>query len=347
MAKSTQKQATLTLLRQASKPLSLSELATQLNYDVSERTLRRWLADWQTDHKVQKTGAGPTTSYQIIQQSKEQVRAVLASDSFAFLEGLDTDLRAALLNQIRDLWTHSSTALEGNTLTLGDTHFILEEGLTVSGKPIKDHQEVRGHARAIEILYQCIGKPIKEERVFALHRAVQTEYIDDIYKPIGAWKLEANGTHVVGLDNKPRFIEYALPLFVPTLMAEVLDTINATTTQSVTLNNAAEMYAKIHMGIVHIHPFYDGNGRMARLLANIPLLKCGLPPLVIPQEQRRAYIETLSTYQISIGPLTNASGAWPDLKQLKQFSEFCAACYGDTKELVEQTFEIQSKRART
>lgn len=347
MAKNTQKQATLTLLRQASKPLSLSELATKLNHSVSERTLRRWLADWQADKKVQKTGAGPTTSYQITPASKEPATAALASDSFAFLEGLDTDLRAALLNQIRDLWTHSSTALEGNTLTLGDTHFILEEGLTVSGKPIKDHQEVRGHARAIEILYQCIGKPIEEERVFALHRAVQTEQFDDIYKPIGAWKVEANGTHRVGPDNKPHFIEYALPLFVPTLMTQVLDSINATSPESVTLNNAAEIYAKIHMGIAHIHPFFDGNGRIARLLANIPLLKSGLPPLVIPQEQRRAYIETLSTYQISIGQLTDASGVWPDPKQLKAFSEFCANCYSETKELVEQAFKIQTNRTPT
>ena len=60
--------------------------------------------------------------------------------------------RIALLAQLRDLWTHYSTAVEGNTLTLGDTHFVLEQGLTISKKPIKDHQEVIGHARAIDIL---------------------------------------------------------------------------------------------------------------------------------------------------------------------------------------------------
>ena len=49
---------------------------------------------------------------------------------------LDRDLQQSLLNQIRDLWTHTSTALEGNTLTLGETKFVIEEGLTVSGKPL-------------------------------------------------------------------------------------------------------------------------------------------------------------------------------------------------------------------
>jgi len=181
--------------------------------------------------------------------------------------------------------------------------------------------------------------------IFALHRAVQTEHLDDIYKPIGAWKVEANGTHVVGSDNRQSFIEYALPLFVPKLMAEVLDIINATRVDEVSLDNAAAIYAKIHMGIAHIHPFYDGNGRVARLLANIPLLKSGLPPLAIPQEHRRTYIETLSKYQMSIGELTSTSGVWPYPEQLREFEVFCGTCYEGTRELVGEIFEIQVGRA--
>lgn len=345
MAKTTQKNAVLILLQQAQGPLSLRDISKKINRDVSERTLRRWLADWVAIKTVQKIGVGPATVYQYIVQHDATHTHASISDSFAFLSGLDTDLRITLLNQIRDLWTHSSTALEGNTLTLGDTHFILEEGLTISGKPIKDHMEVRGHARAIELLYQSIGQPIEERTLFALHRAVQTEHIDDIYKPIGAWKIEPNGTHIVGPDNKQRFIEYAQPLFVPILMAEVLDLINKTNRSDVTLANAAQLYAKIHMGIAHIHPFWDGNGRIARLLANIPLLKAGLPPLVIPQEQRRAYIQTLSQYQVHIGQLNNTSGVWPEPEQLKAFNTFCDSCYRSTKELVNQATDIQSNRA--
>jgi len=57
---------------------------------------------------------------------------------FQALRGLDRDIGQSLSSQIRDLWTHTSTALEGNTLTLGETRFVIEEGLTVSGKPLKD-----------------------------------------------------------------------------------------------------------------------------------------------------------------------------------------------------------------
>jgi Fic family protein len=70
-----------------------------------------------------------------------------------FFNNLDSDLRTALQAQLRDLWTHTSTAIEGNTLTLGETKFVIEEGLTVSGKPLKDHSEVVGHARALDLIY--------------------------------------------------------------------------------------------------------------------------------------------------------------------------------------------------
>ena len=325
-------------------PLSLSDISIKINREVSGRTLRRWLAAWETGNKVKKTGAGPSTAYIYVAQPEDIEALVPARDSLGFLQGLDTDLRASLIKQIRDLWTHTSTALEGNTLSLGDTHFILEQGLTISGKPIKDHQEVRGHARAIELLYQSIGLAINKERLFALHRAVQTEYIDDIYKPIGAWKIESNGTHAVGLDNQQYFIEYALPLFVPNLMNEVLAYINAISSTEISLQNAPEIYAKIHMGIVHIHPFFDANGRVARLLANIPLLKNGLPPLVISQEKRQSYIQALCEYQISIGQLNSTSGAWPEPEKLVDFNNFCASSYASTRALVERAFAIQSKR---
>lgn len=62
--------------------------------------------------------------------------------SMDFLQNLDKDLQKALITQLRNLWTHTSTAIEGNTLTLGETAFVLEEGLTISGKPLKDHEEV-------------------------------------------------------------------------------------------------------------------------------------------------------------------------------------------------------------
>ncbi len=70
-------------------------------------------------------------------------------------------LSDCLKNSIRDIWTHTSTAIEGNTLSLGETSFVLNEGLTISGKKIKEHNEIIGHSKAITILYDLISNKKK------------------------------------------------------------------------------------------------------------------------------------------------------------------------------------------
>ena len=267
--------------------------------------------------------------------------------SLRFLAGLDADLRQSLLNQIRDAWTHNSTALEGNSLSLGDTKFVIEEGLPVAGKPIKDHEEVIGHAAAITQIYDLLGRAVTADDLFALHRSVQAERGVDIHKPVGGWKVEPNGTYAVDENGAQVFVEYAAPKDVPALTAEVLDCVNATRLRpdDAGAAEAAPAYARIHAGFVSIHPFRDGNGRLARLIANVPLLNAGLPPLVIPKEERRAYIDTLARYQRRIGRITPETGVCPDLSELAPFSDFCRRCYATTRQLVDRAFEQQRRRA--
>ena len=266
--------------------------------------------------------------------------------SLRFLAGLDADLRQSLLNQIRDAWTHNSTALEGNSLSLGDTKFVIEEGLTVAGKPIKDHEEVIGHAAAITQIYDMLGRDVTADDLFALHRSVQGERVVDILKPVGGWKVEPNGTYAVDENGAQVFVEYAAPIDVPALTAEVLDCVNATRLRSDDAGaaGAAPAYARIHAGFVSIHPFWDGNGRLARLVANIPLLDAGLPPLVIPKEDRRQYIDILARYQRRIGRITPESSVWPAPAELAPFSDFCRRCYATTRQLVDRAFEQQRRR---
>ena len=107
-----------------------------------------------------------------------------------------------------------------------------------TGKPLKDHREVIGHARAIEILYATINRPITEDTVFALHKAVQTDVVTDIYKPNGAWKIEPNGSYIVARDNQQAYINYADPQNTPQLIREVIMSINATSQPPTTLDTA-------------------------------------------------------------------------------------------------------------
>ncbi|NEV60977.1 Fic family protein [Thiorhodococcus minor] len=262
------------------------------------------------------------------------------------LDGLDRDLRQSLLSQIRDLWTHSSTALEGNSLTLGETKFVIEEGLTVSGKPLKDHQEVMGHARAIELVYQGLGGTFTQSHLFELHRAVQSEVVADIYKPYGAWKVEPNGTYAVTEENRQTFIEYASPEDVPALMTEWLAELKRLAAEHLSEKDAVDAYTRLHLGFVHVHPFWDGNGRMARLLSNIPVLRSGHLPVVIEVRARKEYIDILAQYELASGQLTAETGVWPVEAQEAPFRAFCQRSYQATRHLVEQASEQQARRNR-
>jgi Fic family protein len=263
---------------------------------------------------------------------------------FHAFQGLDPDLRTALLAQIRDLWTHGSTAIEGNTLTLGETKFVIEEGLTISGKPLKDHQEVMGHARAIELIYAWLDEDLTTERLFELHRAVQTQVTLDIFKPFGAWKREPNGAYAVTADGRQTFIEYAAPEHVPALMADWLDELKRLASGTLSESEAIDAYAHLHLGFVHIHPFWDGNGRLARLLSNVPVLRAGHLPVVIEVRDRKRYIDTLAEYQLTVGPLTPTTGVWPRADLEADFRAFCHAAYAVTRALVEQAQAYQAKR---
>jgi hypothetical protein len=109
------------------------------------------------------------------------------------LRGLDGDIRGAMLCQIRDLWTHGSTALEGNTLTPGETKLVIEEGLTVSRKPLNDHQEVVGHARAIDLIYGSPDGEGTEVRRFDLSAIVGRTSIPSAREPSNLPHLDRRG----------------------------------------------------------------------------------------------------------------------------------------------------------
>ena len=138
-----------------------------------------------------------------------------------FLDGLDRDIKENLIRGLREEWTHHSTGLEGNSLTLGETAFVLAEGLTIDGKPIKDHNEVIGHGKAVDWALEFVQKSpcqLTDQDLFDLHKLIQTEKITDTLKPYGAWKVEPNGTMVRDEDDKMQYIEFTSPADTPHLM---------------------------------------------------------------------------------------------------------------------------------
>lgn len=264
-----------------------------------------------------------------------RTRRVKRGVGHLFYEGLSPGVRNALLMQVAALWTHDSTAIEGNSLTLGETVKVLELGLTIGGKPLRDHLEVYGHARAIDLIYGMLRKSaVTEEDLFALHRAVLEPAPLDVFNPVGHWKRTVNGTTGV-IDGRSVYMEYADPLDVPRLMARWLEDFNRTLDAARRPSSALAAYVRAHMGFVRIHPFFDGNGRLARLLANIPVLRNGHPPLLVPAQRRNEYLDLLWQYQNAVGRIRSDAPLVPGHSAIEGFKTLLAEAWRHTLSLVE------------
>jgi Fic family protein len=259
-----------------------------------------------------------------------------AQKPILFYEGLPRDILSSLLKQISALWTYDSTAIEGNTLTLGETIKVLELGLTISGKPLKDHEEVYGHAKAIDLVYKLMKKEkVDSEDLFNLHRCVMQKSAIDSMRPIGNWKRDFNGTTGVR-DGKPIYMEYASPTDTPKLMSRWIKEFNRKLKTANSRVKAINVYSWVHLSFVRIHPFFDGNGRIARLIANLPLLRCGQPPLLISMSRRAEYIDLLWAYQNAAGQIKVADRLLPPHKTISDFKKMIKEEWCETIEMVEK-----------
>ncbi len=211
-----------------------------------------------------------------------------------------------LKERLKIEWTYRSNAIEGNTISLGDTAFIIEHGLTVKGKSIVEHTEVLGHARAIDLIYEMLSKDIiTQEDIFLLHKAVQSNIVIDIECPIGAYKVVQNARYV-NIDGKLVHKYYPHQNDTAYLMnlwfKEFCDI-----SKKLSFDDAIHSYTAMHLSFTAIHPFFDGNGRLARLISNLPLLKNGFLPLIINNENRQEYIALLANYNLKAKELNSRS----------------------------------------
>jgi|GEM_PF-245946 len=274
-----------------------------------------------------------------------------------FLNGLDSDLRVGLARSLVSEWTHSSTALEGNTITAGDTLFVLTEGLTVSGKSLREHQELHGHTQALGLMaaWSRARQPVRIEHLHQLHRAVQTGAVIDVLAPLGHWKIEPNGTTAITTSGSTRWYDYSNPSHVPALIDGWLKSLaracrnplfkgSGRAGESKTREAALNAYTDAHLGFAGIHPYADGNGRMARLLANIPILRAGLPPLLVSAAQRRNYLALLGDYSLGRGQVQPGENLVRAGAEREALRSFFSEQWQRTMQLVAEFHQRQTSR---
>ncbi len=184
--------------------------------------------------------------------------------------------------------TYTSNAIEGNTLTAVETTMVIEQGITVAGKPLKDHLEAIDHFEAIRYVRDLARRKtvFTELDVRNVQRLVMLRSNPDIagrYADQGRYVLTDSGRH-----------SFPSPAEVPALMNDFAVWLSASD------NTPATAFTG-HRRLVEIHPFNDGNGRTARLLMNLVLIRGGYPPVAVRPLDRPTYIATLQQAQAGQG----------------------------------------------
>lgn len=179
-------------------------------------------------------------------------------------------------------WTYNSNSIEGNTLSLRETQMVIQEGITIKGKSLREHFEVKNHEVAIDYLYSIIHEnyQLRSRDILNLHgyvlRSIEEEF---------AGRLRNGGVRISGANFIPPNAQK-----VPQLIDELIDFV----VHNPLGLNTIELATVFHHKMVWIHPFFDGNGRTVRLAMNLVLMQQGFPPAIILKNDRKKYYEALN-----------------------------------------------------
>jgi fido (protein-threonine AMPylation protein) len=222
----------------------------------------------------------------------------------AIARRLHEDLRIRL--------TYHSNAIEGNTLSLRETQVVIEEGLTIGGHSLREHLEATNHAAAFDELRRLVEQDarISQETILRLHALV----LHDLHETAGRWREQS--VYIRGSNLRPPPAEQ-----VPGLMAQWVRWLEGEGYSYHPVVRAAIA----HHGFVAVHPFIDGNGRCARLLLNLQLLRDGYAPAFLLREWKLRYLQALQAADAgAYSPLVNLVGQAVEVG-LDFYLDACAA----------------------
>ena len=180
--------------------------------------------------------------------------------------------------------TYNSNGIEGNSLTLKETFLVINEGITVKGKPLKDHLETKNHYEAVEYLFGLVEnnnrQTISQQLIRNLHQIITKETEEE-----WAGKYRNSNVIIGGAEHKP-----PEAIDIPYKMSKLIEWWRKNQNKI----SVIELSALIHHKLVHIHPFFDGNGRTARLIMNLILIQSGYPLVIVLKNDRKKYYRVLT-----------------------------------------------------
>ncbi len=229
---------------------------------------------------------------------------------------LPSDSLKKLHEEMRLLHTYHSNAIEGNTLTLSETKLVLEEGITIGGKSLREHIETTNNAKAFDYIETVIGKKkktIDHITIQKIHEIVTAGILEE------AGRYRTKNVRITGAKKTPPDWSKVVHL-----MDELIENLEKSEKHPI------ETSAFLHHRFVEIHPFIDGNGRVARLLTNLYLIGLGYSPLVIKTEDRKKYYRYLKAADAgNPGPFANFIA-----KAIDESFTMLLSIFGEEEELI-------------
>lgn len=230
-------------------------------------------------------------------------------------------------------FNYNSNHIEGNTLTYGQTEMLLMFGKVVDEANMKDLEEMKAHNVCLKMMQTEAGekdKPLTETFIRQLHNTLLREDYT-VYRQQPDGSTTSYVVHAGVYKTRPNSVitvtgerfEYASPEETPALMNDLAGWYNDEARRGVM--SPIELASVFHYRYIRIHPFEDGNGRIARLLVNYILTRHGYPMIVVRSKDKENYLTALNRCDVAIGP-TPSDGAHAGLEQLAPFVGYMSKC---------------------
>lgn len=262
------------------------------------------------------------------------------------LQPITSDVQNKIDQKFMLEFNYNSNHIEGNTLTYGQTELLLMFGKVDGDAKMHDLEEMKAHNVGLKMMQeeaQATDRPLTEYFIRELHRTLLREDYT-VQKELPDGSITTYTVHAGQYKTRPNSVktvtgeifEYASPEETPALMSDLVGWYNSTV-ESGGLS-ALELASLFHYRYIRIHPFEDGNGRIARLLVNFILLRADYPMIIVRSDDKDKYLSALNSSDIVVG-LTPSEGAHAELEQIQPFVEYMKGC-------LERALKIRIKAAK-
>ena len=225
-------------------------------------------------------------------------------------------------------FNYNSNHIEGNTLTYGQTEVLLLLGEVIGSAKMKDLEEMKAHNICLNMVEQeaQTDEPLTETFIRQVHQVMLREDYK-VYRKLPGGETTSYTVHAGRYKTRPNSVitptgerfEYASPEETPALMADLVRWYNEVAEEGSL--SPIQLAALFHYRYIRIHPFEDGNGRIARLMVNFILSRHKWPMMVIRSKNKKAYLSALALADASVGPIP-ADGAHASFKSIAPFVDY-------------------------